>query len=819
MDPLPIDPVIPELLDHLRRRRAVVLVAPPGAGKSTRVPPALLAPGLLLAENPAVVVLQPRRVAARAVAARIAVERGWELGNQVGYHVRFDRRVGPRTRLRVLTEGVLTRQLLADPFLDGVGAVVLDEFHERSLHTDLALALLKEIRDAAREDLRIVVMSATLDARPIAAFLDDCPVMEVAAPVFPVAIEHHPGPPGAALARRVEAAVRLALAEDPRDILVFLPGMSEIRACARALDLSGIDAVVLPLHGGLPAEEQDRALRPSPRRKVILATNVAETSLTIAGVGTVIDTGLARFAEHDPASGLERLRLGRISRASARQRAGRAGRTAPGRCLRLWSPRDERVMPLADTPEIHRVDLAATVLGLHAWGCPDPRRFGWFEPPPDEAVAAAERLLRMLQCLEPDTGRITTIGRDVLAIPAHPRIGRLLLAAAEIGRLDDGAALAATLAEAEPTEGRGDVVARIDRLTPRARRARDEFLRIGRRLRRPPPETPEAGDDPLRRLVLRAYPDRVCRRRAGDPRAGVMVGGRGVRLDADPAGDASELFIALDPREERRGGPRELTVRTACAIHAGWLAELFPEAVRTERLALFDEARGKVVGMVRTFYHDLPLREEPHAAVDDDRAAEVLAEALAPRALEILHANEEAAALLARIESLRLWRPDLDLPVVDDAAAVACLRRAAPGCRAVDDLLRRPLAAWVRGLLDAPRQRALEELAPEALRVPSGSRIRLRYEPGRPPVLAVRVQELFGCAETPRVAGGRIPVLLHLLGPNFRPVQITDDLASFWANTYPRVRKDLRARYPKHAWPDDPVTARPEAKGGPRRDS
>lgn len=823
MTELPIDRVLPGVLDHLARQRGLVLVAPPGAGKSTRLPPALLASGILAPEHPAVIVLQPRRVAARAVAARIAAERGWELGREVGYHVRFDRRIGPQTRLRVLTEGVLTRQLLADPFLEGIGAVVLDEFHERSLHTDLALALLREVRDSARDDLRIVVMSATLDPGPVAAFLGAGPVIEITAPAFPVETIYQPPAAGSTLTDWVATAVRRAAEADPRDLLVFLPGVGEIRACARVLADLGRDGLVLPLHGRLSADEQDRALRPSERRKVILATNVAETSLTIEGVGTVIDSGLARFAEHDPASGLERLRLGRISRASARQRAGRAGRTAPGRCIRRWSPRDERAMPPADEPEIRRVDLAATVLGLHAWGCTDPRRFGWFQPPPDGAIEAAEQLLKMLGAIDGASGRITALGRDLLSVAAHPRIGRLLIAAAEAGRLDEGAALAALLAEGDaspppgPGRGESDLLARLDRFParhPRVARVRDEMLRIGGRLRSVRPAAPEPGDDALLKLVLRAYPDRVCRRRAADPSAGVMVGGRGVRLDTASVVRQAELFVALDPREESRGGPREARVRTASAVRAEWLAAMFPEAMRTERGAVYDVAREKVVGRVRTSYHDLILRDEPYAAVDGAEAADVLAEALTPRAMELLRADEEAAALLDRIESLRLWRPDRGLPEIGAAAAVECLRRMAAGCRSRAEVQARPLAEGVRSLLGPGQLRTLDELAPDSLRVPSGSRIRLRYEPGRPPVLAIRVQELFGCVETPRIAGGAIAVLLHLLGPNFRPVQITDDLASFWANTYPRVRKDLRARYPKHAWPDDPITARPEARGG-----
>ncbi|MBV8230229.1 MAG: ATP-dependent RNA helicase, partial [Planctomycetaceae bacterium] len=386
MIPLPIDPKIPEILASLREHRRLVLVAPPGAGKTTRIPAAIVTGGLLSTEHPALVLLQPRRVATRASAERIAEENGWRVGEEVGYQIRFERRIGPRTRLRVTTEGILNRQLVGDPFLEGVGAVVLDEFHERSLHTDLALALLREVREMVRDDLILVVMSATMDAGPVARFLGDCPVLSVEGRAFPVEVAYRPTTRPAA-PQAIVAAVEEALAgpDDPGDILVFLPGAEEIRRAAARLEplARRDDLLVLPLHGALSAEDQQRPLRPSDRRKVILATNIAETSLTIDGVQTVIDSGLARFASVDPQRGLDRLELGRISRASATQRAGRAGRTGPGRCLRLWSEREQRGLAEADLPEVHRVDLGATVLALHAWGLSDAGRFTWFEPPPE----------------------------------------------------------------------------------------------------------------------------------------------------------------------------------------------------------------------------------------------------------------------------------------------------------------------------------------------------------------------------------------------------------------------------------------------------
>ncbi len=398
--PLPIDPVLPEIVEAARDFRGLVLVAPPGAGKTTRVPVAIVEAGILVKPHPALVVLQPRRVAARASAGRIAEENGWRLGEEVGYHIRFERRVGPRTRIRVATEGILLRQLVADPFLEGVGAVVIDEFHERSIHTDLALALLREIKETVRDDLLLIVMSATMDAEPVAEYLRGCPVIRSEGRAYPVEIAYRPTA-GAVSPEAIAGAVEEAISSTG-DILVFLPGVDEIRRVGAHLEplARREDLLVLPLHGALSGEDQDRALRPSGRRKVILATNIAETSLTIDGVRTVIDSGLARSASYDPRRGLDRLELGPISRASAAQRAGRAGRTGPGRCLRLWSEGEQRGREDNDVPEIRRVDLCAAVLALHAWGVTDPRRFDWYEAPPEARIDSAERLLRLLGALD-----------------------------------------------------------------------------------------------------------------------------------------------------------------------------------------------------------------------------------------------------------------------------------------------------------------------------------------------------------------------------------------------------------------------------------
>ncbi len=867
MIPLPIDPLLPRIIAEVRAHRALVLVAPPGAGKTTRVPPAILRAGLLAAEHPNLIMLQPRRVAARAAAARIADENGWEVGGAVGYQVRFERRIGPQTRLRVLTEGILTRQLLADPYLEGVGAVLLDEFHERSLHTDLVAAMLREVRQTVRPDLILIVMSATLQAEPVSEFLGGCPIVRNEGRGFPVQIDHLL--PGAPVPKRNELpdAVAAALAhslasgrDTAGDVLVFLPGVEEIRRTERRLDeiRSRHDLLVLPLHGSLSVEEQTAALRPSVRQKVVLATNIAETSLTIDGVRTVIDSGLARVAGFDPRRGMDRLELKRISLASATQRAGRAGRTAPGRCLRLWPASAERAMEEFELPEIRRVDLCGTVLGLHAWGKTDPRAFGWFEPPDGRMLVAAERLLAMLGALDAEVkGNITPNGQRLLELPVHPRIGRLIIAAQDAGQMTAGATLAALIEEKDilrppaPEQGASgprreprvatlsgpsDLLYRMQRFAEAERsgfragslafddldvhaarqvaRARDALLRIGRSgaARR----ESEADEESLLRLVLLAYPDRVARRR-GTAGSAVMAGGSGVRLASESVVRQAEFFVAVDARQDERNVSREALVRIASAIKVEWLEELYPGAVRRQRVLVFDPERERVVGRGATYYRDLLLREDADAPVDPACAGTVLAEALRPRAEVIFAADPASANWLARLRLLQRAMPEREWPSFDAEQQSELLASGCAGKRSVEELRRAGLVHLLESALTHPLPRVLEQQAPDAIEVPSGNRIRLDYTAGPRPVLAARLQELFGWTDTPRIAEGRVALIIHLLGPNFRPVQITDDLRSFWSTAYFQVRKDLRVRYPKHSWPDDPLSAKAEARGSRRR--
>lgn len=852
--PLPIDAVLPELMAALGRHPAAVLRAPTGAGKTTRVPPALLA--LLDAAAPRVVVVEPRRVAARAAARRMAAEGGWELGREVGYQVRFDRRAGAATRILVVTEGILLARLQADPFLDGVGAVVFDELHERRLGQDLALAMVRRVQREVRGDLRLVATSATLDPGPLAAWLGDAPVVESSGFLHPVAVEHlDPAdrrlPAGALVARRPWEIAELAawgvrglLATTGGDVLAFLPGVGEIERTREALASDGAAAGLdlVPLYGDLPPAAQDAALAAGARRRVVLATNVAETSITLEGIAGVVDSGWQRRPRFDPATGLDRLELARISRASAEQRAGRAGRLGPGRCLRLWSEHEDRGLAERETPEVARVDLAGAALELFAWGESDLAAFDWFEAPEPAAVERAVALLARLGAVATRTEgghAITALGRAMAAVPAHPRLARLLIEGRRRGVGDEAALVAALLGERFPLRRRdhpppsrsdlldaADAVAafaagrRAPGVEPAAARfvlrARDQLAAVaaaadgrsasspegddrGRRTRAP-------SDDLLLRSILAAYPDRVARRRApGDSRA-VMVDGRGVVLGDESAVREPELFVAVEVAGPRGAGG-EARVRIASAVDAAWLpAERLTRAVEIE----WDAERRRAVARRRTRYEDLALADD-EVPLPAERAGEAEALLVAAACADLPAAlgldAEPVASFLARLRSLAAWMPELDLPTFGDEEIAALLPLLAAGRRSLDELSRAPLVDVLRGHLTARQAAALEREAPERLEVPSGSRLRLDYEPGRPPVLAVRIQELFGLAETPRVAAGRVPVLLHLLAPSGRPQQVTQDLASFWENTYPQVKKELAGRYPKHAWPEDPRRA------------
>lgn len=843
--PLPIDDALSELVESVRSDGAVVLRAPAGAGKTTRVPPALLGANCVQGQ---IVMVEPRRIAVRASARRIAAEQGFEVGREVGYRIRFERRESKATRILVVTEGVLVQMLQADPFLEGIGALIFDEFHERHLASDLALAMARRVREQARDDLALVVMSATLDPEPIARWLGDCPVIESHGRLYPVEILFEERPDPRPLPARMASGIRRMLDTGEGDLLAFLPGVGEIRRTAELLaSLDQADVRVMQLYGDLGAKEQDAVLVRGARRKVVLSTNVAETSLTIDGVGAVIDGGMARTLRFDPALGLDRLELGRISRASADQRAGRAGRQGPGHCLRLWTEHDDRSLPTRDVPEVRRVDLASATLQLRAWGEADLDSFPWFEAPDPKSLERAHRLLSDLGAFGSD-GSVTPLGHTMARLPVAPRLARLLVAGHRAG-IPRRAALAAALQSERdvvnrPTGHRPVVATRraesdlLDRLTAvedhlrggygecalgpvlagrvrQVERVANQLERLARRRLGTPGKPKGDADEALLEALLTAFPDRLARRREPESRRALMVGGRGVRLSGMSALGDEELFLCL---ELDAGGQRgDALVRRASRVDRAWLDA---SELRQETGAVFDEERQRVVGRRQTLYRDLVLEERQNDP-GSEAAEEVLVVVAGERLDQVLPDDRELGELLDRWRCLAEWMPELGLPPVDEGALVALLPLLAAGRRSFTELRRAPWLQVLRGTLDHHQATALERHAPSHLEVPSGSRIRLRYTPGDPPVLAVRIQELFGLAATPTVARGKVPVLLHLLAPNHRPQQITHDLASFWNNTYPEVRKELKGRYPKHAWPEDPSAARPERrprrKGSPKR--
>lgn len=836
---LPIDDVLPQLLAALREHAAVVLQAPTGAGKTTRVPPAIWQAGL--AGEQQVVVLQPRRLAARATAARMASERGSALGDEIGYQVRFEKRASRRTRVLVVTEGILLRRLHDDPFLDDVGVVIFDEFHERNLNSELALGMIRQLQLSVRPDLKIVVMSATLAAEPIAAYLAQCPVVVSAGRLHPVEIEYAPALDKRQLAESVAAAAQQVLHRTTGDVLVFLPGVGEIRQAARALDVFAREQnlALHELYGDLPPEQQDAVLMPGPRRKIILSTNVAETSLTIAGVTGVVDSGLARVSRFDPRVGVDRLEIEPISQASAAQRAGRAGRTAPGYCVRLWPEAAQRSRPEFDEPEIRRLDLAGPVLQLKSWIEPDLAEFPWFEPPRPAALEQALALLERLDAVI--DGQVTELGKQLARLPAHPRVARLLLAGVELGCPREAALAAALLTERDPFtrvasgagrsraasyHARSDVAERVAALETFATTGQLEtahgalhppgaknVLRVAEQLLRQigaqATASPlSADDEPLLRALLAAFGDRLARRREPESRRAVMVGGKGVQLAPSSVLErAAPLFLCVDVT----GDASEALVRQASAVDRQWLP---PAHVRTTVEVDYDEAHDRLQARRRTYWETLLLEEVPAALPDPQATAAALA-SIARERWERVFAllSDETLNFIERVRALAHWMPELALPVLDDAALQELLPLVGYNCRSLAELARGPWLMYVKNLFDHAQLQTIEREAPQRVTVPSGSQIRLEYHGAQPPVLAVRIQEVFGLLETPRIAGGRVRVLLHLLAPNMRPQQVTDDLRSFWTNTYPQVRKDLRARYPKHAWPEDPWTAVAQRKG------
>ncbi len=848
---LPIEEALPRLRAALAAHSGVVLHAPPGAGKTTVVPLALLEEPWLAGRR--ILILEPRRLAARAAAARMSTMLGEAVGGTVGFRIRFEHRVCARTRIEVLTEGILTRHLQADPALEGVGLVIFDEFHERHLHTDLALALTLDAQRALRPDLRVLVMSATLQAEAVARLLGaETPVVAAAGRQYPVEIRMSERDPLEPLPQAVARAVRTALAAHPQgDVLAFLPGGAEIRRAEALLrealtgDRSAAAAAVdvYPLYGDLPWDEQERAIRPSPpgRRKVVLATPIAESSLTIEGVRIVVDSGFARVPQFDPASGLTRLVTQRITQAAAEQRAGRAGRTAPGVCYRLWSKATHRGLLAYPIPEIKNADLASLALELAAWGVREAESLAWLDPPPPAALAQARALLRRLEALDAD-GRLTEIGREMLRLPLHPRLAHMLSVAKAHGEGALACDLAALLSERDLIAASGeaprscDITLRLEALAAfradgrrgaraygadpnaceRVNRAAHQYRRLiglSAGTAGAPPQEVAAGAAAAGRLLAYAYPDRIAQCRTAGGTRYLLASGRGARLPAqEPSLRPSYLVAArLD------AGAGEGLIQLAAPIAPDELRAALAAHIECERIVAWDETEAAVVARRLERLGALVLESAPLADPDPEELRRAMLAGIRRLGLAALPWTPQARQWQARVLSLRRWFPDEGWPDVSDAALLERLEDwlgpSLAGVTRREHLARLDLAAALAGLLDGAQRSRLETLAPERLTVPSGSRLRLEYSPsGEPPVLAVKLQELFGLADTPRIAEGRIPVTLQLLSPAQRPIQVTQDLRSFWARTYPEVRKALKGRYPKHPWPEDPWKATPTSR-------
>ncbi|MCC7440271.1 MAG: ATP-dependent helicase HrpB [Bdellovibrionales bacterium] len=841
---LPIDARLPEALAFLAKQGCLVLQAEPGAGKTTRLPAALLeAPWRGDRE---ILVLEPRRLAAKLAAHRVAEELGEPPGERVGYQFRFERVGGPRTRLRFLTEGLLTRLMLSAPELKRVAAVVVDEFHERHLPGDVALAALRRLQLGPRPDLKLVVMSATLDVEAVAAYLGGCPSLKVEGRVFPVEVEYQPPPTPSAgqypppLERQVRRAAEAALVrDDAGDLLVFLPGMAEIRRCEGELRAVAerTGAWLLPLHGDLTREEQDRAVRPSERQKIILSTNVAETSVTLPGVRTVIDSGLARVASFSWWSGLPALRTRPVSRASAVQRAGRAGRMAPGRCIRLYSQHDFSTRPHFDLPEIRRADLAQTVLELKELGIADAARFPWFEAPAPASLAAAEELLRLLGAVTaaPDGGTVLTpLGRRIARLSLPPRLARLALEGAARGVAEPAAAVAAALSElrAERVDfleealslwnrrAMGFLAERVrDRVLGELRDERDSARAVPAPTRGSPEEL-----HALRRAVLAAFPDRVARLKppatGSDWMEAVFSAGGSGSLPARSFSEDTRYVVAVDADERQATGTQRpgadrlasgTRVRAACPIHPDWLLDLEPSLLRETTEAEWSAERGRAEEVWRMRYGELVLEETRTVSSDSGAASLALVDALLGPKGPGLSTTEDPGALGALQRRIAFARTQLPperaaaLPPDGPEGARALLGPALQGYGSVSELKGVELGPALWHSLPNALRADLERTAPEHVTLGKGRRVRVNYEPDRPPWVESRLQDFFGMTSGPTVAGGRMPVTLHLLAPNKRAVQVTSDLASFWAQHYATVRKELCRRYPRHSWPEDPV--------------
>jgi ATP-dependent RNA helicase HrpB len=838
---LPIFGLESSIVETLNAHSRLIIQAPTGSGKSTQVPQILLDRGLL--GEGQVVILQPRRLATRLLAARVATERKSRLGDEVGYQIRFENVTSERTRIRFVTEGILLRQLIQNPELRGISAILFDEFHERHLYGDITLARALTLQAGARPDLKLAVMSATLDAGALEKYLAPCSLLTSAGRAFPVDIEYLPKPVGGddypIWDLAADELERLA-PETEGDVLIFMPGKYEIGRTISSIRASRVSDrfVVLPLHGELPPAEQDAALAHYQKRRAIVATNVAETSLTIDGVRVVIDSGLARIARFDPRRGINTLLVEKISRASADQRAGRAGRTAPGRCLRLWTEREHLDRAPQELPEVKRLDLAEVVLTLKASGVDNIAAFRWLESPDPQALARAEQLLADLGAL--DTNGITTLGRRMLAFPVHPRYARMLLAAQEyrcvpaialIAALTQGRNLLRRLEGKQAREDRDDVLGgetesdffilmrafryaeksgfdgrRCARLGINAGAAReaaqltDQFLAIARD-ERLDLQTGEVKPGSIQRCVLAGFPDQVAARLdVGTLRCALVHGRRGVLARESAVHDAP-LLVASEIREiESSDKERQVLLTLATKIEEEWLRELFPESFREEKRVEFDPVLRRVIGRRTTQFHELVLRTEEFAAKDDPAPAQILAREVLAGTCPLKHWDNAVEQWIARVNFVATEFPEMEFPKIGEAEMLLLLEQLCQGATSYKEIKEKQVMPVVKSWLNPGQQQALEDLAPERIKLATGRAAKIIYGDNAPPTVAARIQDLY---ETPRglnVGRGRIPLRIQVLAPNNRPIQITNDLETFWRDSYPKIKKELQRKYPKHLW-------------------
>lgn len=832
MSRLPIEDVLTDLRRTLTEGRNALLTAAPGAGKTTRVPLALLDAPWLAGKN--LLMLEPRRLAARAAAHRMAATLSESVGHRVGYRMRLDTKVGPATRIEVVTEGILARLLQDDPALSAYAIVLFDEFHERSLQADTGLALCLESQKIFRPDLRLLVMSATLDCGPVSELLGQAPVLACEGTMFPVETRYLEQPLSGHLDVAVVQSIKRALAQDQGSLLVFLPGMAEIRRVERKLLDMNLPSNILiaPLHGDLPQEAQDRAIAPTQpgMRKIVLATSIAETSLTIDGIRIVIDAGLLRVPRFDPRSGLTRLDTIRVTQDSAEQRRGRAGRLEPGTCIRLWTSAEQQSLAPRRPPEMLDADLAPLLLELALWGTANPAELSWLTPPPAGAVAQAKELLIGLGALNAE-GQITPHGTQMAELPLHPRLAHMLIKSVPLQLSPLACELAALLSERDILRGspgwrNADLRLRLDALHGQHDHAagatvdRAACQRVARtadlwqrQLPRHPRSSRQESLDEVGLLLALAYPDRIAQRQQGSNSRYLMANGRGALFQSpDPLGSEAYLVIAdLD------GGQQSARIDLAAPVSLRELETLYGDHIRTVDDVLWDETAQMVRATRQRRLGSLILSEQGLSKPDPSMMTTALLQGIHRAGLDRLAWPPELRQWRARVTFLRKiegqesrW-PDLSdealLRTLDD-----WLGPYLSGLTTLDRVTRLDLTQPLHSLLSWEQARQLERWAPTHLIVPSGSNVRVEYETQDLPILAVRLQEMFGCKETPRLVEGKIPVMLHLLSPGRKPVQITKDLSSFWKSAYLEVKKELRGRYPKHSWPDDPLTAQPTAK-------